>query len=139
MRRSLPRPPPPALWLMRAGSGGLDRRGCVLTAADVVRDELTIRRLGYLRRRAEVSQDSLHHRRLFNERYESQPPAAARTRQDIPSKRAPHQRGHLYAPGRDGPAGLVFSSPSNDECTCEACEVPARSAARHAARGASTP
>ncbi len=31
--------------------------------------------LGYLPRQAEVSQDSLHHRRLFNERHEARPPA----------------------------------------------------------------
>jgi hypothetical protein len=35
------------------------------------------------------------HRCLFNERHEAQPPAAARTRQDIESKRAPHQLGPL--------------------------------------------
>ena len=43
-------------------------------------------RLGCLRRQAEVSQDSLHHRRLFNQRHEAQPPATPRTRQDIESK-----------------------------------------------------
>src|SRR2546422_10154686 len=37
-------------------------------------------RLGYPRRQAEVSQDSLHHRRLFNERHGAQPPAAATNR-----------------------------------------------------------
>ena len=40
-------------------------------------------RLGYLRRQAGVSHDSLHHRRLFNQGHEAQPSPAARTRQDI--------------------------------------------------------
>ena len=31
-------------------------------------------RLGYLRWQAEVSQDSLHHRRVFNQRHEAEPP-----------------------------------------------------------------
>jgi len=61
-------------------------------------------RLGYLRRQAEVSHDSLHNRRLFNERHEAQPPAAARTRQDIESKRALHQLGPLIRTGPGRPA-----------------------------------
>jgi hypothetical protein len=32
-------------------------------------------RLRHLRRQAEVSQDSLHHGRLFNQRHQTQPPA----------------------------------------------------------------
>jgi hypothetical protein len=33
-------------------------------------------RLGYLRGQAEVSQDALHHGRVFNQRHHAQPPAA---------------------------------------------------------------
>jgi hypothetical protein len=44
-------------------------------------------RLGYLCRQAEVSQDSLHHGRLFNQRHEAQPPAAPRARQNVEPKR----------------------------------------------------
>lgn len=43
---------------------------------------------GYLCRQAEVSHGSLHHRRLFNERHEAQPPTAARTRRDIETRGA---------------------------------------------------
>jgi hypothetical protein len=50
-----------------------------------------------------VSQDSLHHRRLFNQRHEAPPPAAARTRQDSEPKRSPQQLGPLI---RTGPGPL---------------------------------
>ena len=68
-------------------------------------------RLGYLRRQAEVSQDSLHHSRLLNQGHEAQPPAAARTRQDIESKRSPHQLGPLIrtGPGRPGAARVLVA------------------------------
>lgn len=39
--------------------------------------------LGYVGGESEVLQDSLDHRRLFDQRHEAQPPAAARTGQDI--------------------------------------------------------
>ena len=39
--------------------------------------------LGYLGRQPEMSQDSLHNRRLFNQPYEAQSPPTARTREDI--------------------------------------------------------
>jgi hypothetical protein len=48
-------------------------------------------RLGYLRRQAEVSQHSLHHSCLLNQGHEVQPPAAARTRQDIEPKGTSHE------------------------------------------------
>ena len=39
--------------------------------------------------------------RLFNQGHEAQPPAAARTRQDIEPKRSPHQLGPLIRTGPD--------------------------------------
>jgi hypothetical protein len=57
-------------------------------------------RLGYLRREAEMSQDSLHDRRLFNQRHEAQPSPAARARQDLEPKRSPHQLGPLRCADR---------------------------------------
>ena len=42
-----------------------------------------------------MSQDALHHGRVFNQRHQAQPPAAARARQDVESERPPHQLGPL--------------------------------------------
>jgi hypothetical protein len=99
-------------------------------------------RLGNLRRQAEVSQDPLHHSRMLNQSHEAQPPAAARTRQDIELKCSPHQLGPLIRtwPGRLDAARVLVSLhrrfPTRD---IDTLRRPGDSAARHAARGARTP
>jgi hypothetical protein len=52
-------------------------------------------RLGYVCREPEVSQDSLNHRRLFNQRDQTKSPTGAWTRQHIDAKGPPHQLGPL--------------------------------------------
>jgi hypothetical protein len=51
----------------------------------------------------DVSQDSLDHRRLVNQRHEAQPPTAARTGQDVDAKCPAHQLGPLI---HASPGGL---------------------------------
>jgi hypothetical protein len=62
-----------------------------------------VARLGDLGGEPKVSQDSLDHRRLVNQRREAQPPTAARTGQDVDAKCPPHQLGPLI---RASPGGL---------------------------------
>ena len=52
-------------------------------------------RLGDVGGEPEVSQDSLDHRRLVNQRHEAQPPTAVRTGQDVDAKCPAHQLGPL--------------------------------------------
>lgn len=51
-------------------------------------------------------------RARLNQRDQSQAAATARTRQDVEAKRAPHQVGHRYPPGRRARGPLPASSPT---------------------------
>ena len=53
--------------------------------------------------------NSLHHRRLFKQRHAAQPPAAARTHQDIEPSRFAASTAHRNAPARDGLTGRASS------------------------------
>ena len=96
-------------------------------------------RLGDIGGEPEVSQDSLDHRRLVNQRHEAQSPTAARTGHDVDAKRPAHQLGPLI---RASPGLCAARVPVFRGCrlpNIDPSAVPGTIAPRHRARGASTP